>query len=138
MKTRRGVIVAFFRQKPTLPARGLFVGLCFRKQERKTIGNTARQIFLDELVTSLDCFASAESDELTEIAVAFAIGREQYQTRPVFERDLGSDNEFEFGIPRCFMRADDSSDRTLVGQSKRVIAEFFRALDEFLRVRRTA
>jgi hypothetical protein len=117
------------------PARRFFVRFGFGNEERETMRNAACEIFPRQLVASFRCLASSMSDQLAKIAVAFAIRREQYQTRPVLKRKFGSDDEFELKCFCCFVRPHYAGDRTVIGQSERVISELVCAFDELLRMR---
>ncbi len=75
-------------------------------------------------------------DELRQVAVARAIGREQHDLDAVAERELAADHQWQAGVLGREMRADGARDRAFVGDGERRVTERLRALDQLFGMRR--
>jgi hypothetical protein len=66
-----------------------------------------RDIVARQSIATFLCIASATRDELRQVAVARAIGREQSQLGAIVEREFAADDELQPAIPGSQMGANN-------------------------------
>ena len=77
-------------------------------------------------------------DERGQIAVARAIGGEQYQAKPIVELEFTTDDERQLAFLRLDMRAHCTGERALVGDCQCGVVKLVRSRNELLRMRSSA
>ena len=107
-------------------------------EQREAARYAVRKIVLRQSILTLVRPAPRSRDELGEVAVALAVGGEEDQAVGGRQRDLGADDEAESAFLRRSMRAHHASERALVGDGERRVAERVRALHQLFRMRGAA
>ena len=77
------------------PQRIFSLRLCRRQPERKAMGDAGFEMAAREAVFALGSIAPTLRDQFGQIAVAFAVGCEQYKAQSILEPELGADDQFE-------------------------------------------
>ena len=68
------------------------------------------------------------------MTVALAVDGEQHELQSVDKPDFGSDDEFQTVLLGLDVSPDCTGKRAFVGDGERAIAQFMRALNQFLRM----
>ena len=113
----------------------LEIVLPVRREEHEAPGKAVVEVRPPDAVFAFGRSHAAFGDERAHAAVAFAVGREQHELRPVGEPHFGADDEREPAFFRRDVRAHHARDRAFVGDRERAVAERGGALDELLGMR---
>ena len=97
-----------------------------------------RDVGARQSVRALDRIPTPVRDQLGQIAVTLAIGREQDKSGRIGQREFAAEYQRQPGVLRREMRANRARERAFVSQCKRRVTLALRALDQFLRVRRAS
>ena len=111
--------------EPTTKPGGVrLVGILKSRQQNDQAGLIQQlEIGAIQLIGALALASPTARDQSRETLVGEQAVRQQYQARPVAERDLGTDDELEAQRARRDMGTHHTRQRAFVGQGQRLITE---------------
>jgi len=117
------------------PTRFVCIGHPAWQPQRETAGNAVAQIGARQAIATLDGAAPAARDQRRQVAVAFAIGRQQDQPQAVIEAKLAADDQLEAAFFRFDVRPHDAGKRAFIGDRQRRVAFLPGARNQLFRMR---